>query len=484
MKKLIYICCLTFFFINALSAQCVDSDASIWKDTWVSCDKTPNPIAEYGNSHWIQYNFGSVRNLSKTWVWNTNDPAQLDQGFNLVKIDYSEDGQTWTTLGEMNFPKAKGEAVYSGFSGPDFSNLKAQFVLLTAISNHGNASCAGLAEIKFNLLPEVGVAIPETGSDNDEEEDEDSDNDEEEDDDDSDEEDDDSNNDNENVEDICSLIEEVDLTEFIEVETAIMEAFFFLDIEDEIAELPFVFDYRLAGGEWITVEIEDREVFIEDLISGTTYDYRISLDCEGEMNSTPISQFQTIMCSSVEAISIEEVTETEAFLLWQTVDNQEIYLIEINQVGEAEIWDFEVEEAEVFLDELDPNTTYEIRVGTECGEEIIWSESIQFTTETALDLSTPITNRVNLSARQVHLFPNPTPGQLTVRIKSVKKDVLNYSISDMQGRILFRNTTKLHSGSNDLSLDLSNLTDGTYWINGVTINQRAQVSEQIIKISK
>ena len=82
------------------------------------------------------------------------------------------------------------------------------------------------------------------------------------------------------------------------------------------------------------------------------------------------------------------------------------------------------------------------------------------------------------------MFPNPTQGQLTVRIKTRERDVLNYSISDRQGRILFRNSTKLYNGSNDLSLDLSSLTDGTYWINGVTINQRARVSEQIIKISK
>lgn len=456
MKKLICIICLHLSLINLLSAQCTVPDASIWKDTWASCDQTPNPIAEYGNSHWIQYNFGSIRNLSKTWVWNTNDPTKLDQGFNLVKIDYSEDGKTWITLGEMNFPKAKGEAVYSGFSGPDFSNLKAQYVLLTAISNHGNPSCAGLAEIKFNLLPEAGTAIPSTNNDDPDD----------------------------NVEDICSLIEAVDLSEFVEVETAATEAFLYLEVEEEIAALPLIFEYRSVDGDWESAEIEDDEIFMENLIPGTTYEYRITLDCGEAMNSTPISTFQTIACVSIQDIVIEELTETEAFFLWQTVENQEVYFIEIKQAGEEEIWDIEVEEAEFFLDELDPNTTYEIRIGTECGEDILWKEWIQFTTISDLDLSTSVSSRINLAASQVHLFPNPTPGQLTVRIKTPKKDVLNYAISDMQGRILFRNTTKLHSGTNDLTLDLSLLTDGTYWINGVTINQRAQVNEQIVKVSK
>lgn len=459
MKNLIYIFLFSTFFINySIAQQCTQPGANIWKDTWVSCDKTLNPKAEYGNSHWIQYDFGAVRNLSKTWVWNTNDPTRLDQGFNLVKIDYSEDGQEWTALGEMNFPKAKGEAVYGGFSGPDLSNLKAQFVLLTAVSNHGDATCAGLAEIKFNLLPEGGVAAPETNDEEDEEEDE------------------------ESNEDICSLISTVDPTEFVEVETEPTVAVFYLEIEEEFAELPFIFEYRSVDGTWETAEIDDQEIYLEELTPGTTYEYRISLPCDTETTSTSIGTFHTVSCGNITEVSIEEIGETDAFILWNNLENLDFYIIEFG-IATEEKEEFEVEEAEVYLDDLEPNTTYEFRVGTECGEEIIWSELTQFTTKDELDLSTSI-NSINLSARQVHLFPNPTPGQLTVRIKTAKKDILSYSISDVKGRILFRNTTELQSGSNDLSLNLSNLTDGTYWINGTTINQRARISEQIIKISR
>ena len=462
MKKLIYIFFLTTLFINYSQAQqCTEPDASIWKDTWVSCDKTANPKAEYGNSHWIQYDFGSVRNLSKTWVWNTNDPARLNQGFNLVKIDYSEDGASWTSAGEMNFPKASGAAVYSGFSGPDLMNIKAQYVLITAISNHGDATCAGIAEIKFNLLPEEGVAIPPT-----------------------DEAPSDDEPDDENNLDLCALIEEIDLSEFMEVEAEFTEAFLFLEIEEEIAELPLFFEYRTTETEWQSIEIKAEEMVLEDLTPGTTYEYRVSIQCGDELNSTPTRSFETLACNTIGEISIEEVTETEAFFLWSAMEHQEFYLIEIG-VANEEKEEWEVEEAELYLEELESNTTYELRVGTECGEDIIWSATIEFTTAVADgDLSTSTSNRLSLPSKQVHLFPNPTPGQLTVRIKTTKKDVLNYSISDTQGRILFRNVTKLHNGTNDLSLDLSNLTDGTYWLNGVTLNQRGQVSQQILKISK
>ncbi|MEM7374608.1 MAG: discoidin domain-containing protein [Bacteroidota bacterium] len=150
-----YIVALSIIFALC-QISCSDSskaDASIWLDPWVSCTPTANPITKYGNSHWIHYDFGSVRTLSKSWIWNTNDPQKLNQGFKKVSIDYSEDGETWTHYGEMNFPKAEGKAVYGGFAGPDLVGVKARYMLLTALSNHGDPACSGITEVKFNLLP-------------------------------------------------------------------------------------------------------------------------------------------------------------------------------------------------------------------------------------------------------------------------------------------------------------------------------------------
>ena len=81
--------------------------------------------------------------------------------------------------------------------------------LLTAISNHGNTNCAGLAEIKFNLMPEDGVAIP-TNEENEETEEEDGEEEE------------------ENV--ICSAVEEI-----IVEEVFAREAFLYWEYEIPIA---------------------------------------------------------------------------------------------------------------------------------------------------------------------------------------------------------------------------------------------------------
>ena len=159
-KNIIWLLGLMTLVNSSSYAQNFTPDASIWEDSWTSCNMSPNPISGYGSSHWIQYDLGAVRRLSKTWVWNANEPSKLTQGFKQVKVDYSLDGRNWTHWGEMEFPKGTGEAVYGGFSGPDMVDIEARYVVLTVVSTHGDPSCAGIAEIKFNLLP-AKIGYPE-----------------------------------------------------------------------------------------------------------------------------------------------------------------------------------------------------------------------------------------------------------------------------------------------------------------------------------
>ena len=159
----------------------------------------------------------------------------------------------------MNFPKANGEAIYGGFSGPDLQNVKARYVLITALSNHGHATCTGLAEVKFNLLPsdEPGVPIREDESD---EDDEDKDEDE----------------DEEESEEDCGVIEE------IEVEIEDNEAFIFWETSSE--QEFFFIQYGLAGSaEQEVFEIEEPELFVDNIAEYTGYELRIGIECEEEI---------------------------------------------------------------------------------------------------------------------------------------------------------------------------------------------------------
>lgn len=238
-----------------MDAQCFEPDASIWLDSWVSCSTTENPKNEYGETHWIQYDFGSVRRLSKSWAWNVNDPNRLDQGFNLVKVDYSEDGNDWTYWGEMNFPKAQGDAVYGGFPGPDLVNIEARYVLLTVVSTHGSSTCASLSEVKFNLLPQ---------------------------------------NPGEGTAGACALLEPVEAF-FVEGITE-TEAYIHWEYDEEFEGLYFVFEFKLEGEdeEWTEFVVEDNEAFLDDLEPGTTYEFRITAECGRIFKHSEIGTFTTL----------------------------------------------------------------------------------------------------------------------------------------------------------------------------------------------
>ncbi len=132
------------------ASQCYpDRHSTNWFDGWVSCQPFPNPNPQHGLSHWIMYDFDQPYKLHEMHVWNTNDPSHLDRGLRNVIVDYSLDGASWTQAGTFTFARGDGTSTYEGFEGPDLAGIQAQYVLLTAVDNHGSASCYGLSEVRF-----------------------------------------------------------------------------------------------------------------------------------------------------------------------------------------------------------------------------------------------------------------------------------------------------------------------------------------------
>jgi hypothetical protein len=133
-------------------AQCGDSTHSATAaDAWVSCQPAPSPNSARGSGHWIQYDFGYVYTLGTSHVWNANLSSDTDKGLREVVIDYSLDGQNWTELGSFEFGEASGYQSYQGEAGPDFGEVAARYILITALNNHGDPTCYGLSEMRFDL---------------------------------------------------------------------------------------------------------------------------------------------------------------------------------------------------------------------------------------------------------------------------------------------------------------------------------------------
>ncbi len=104
---------------------------------------------------WIQFNFDRVYKLDEMRIWNSNQKVESFIGFGAksTTIEYSVDGQTWTTLSTIEIPRAPGQDGYAG-SVVDMAGLDAKFVRLVIAGSWGGfIPQAGLSEVRFTQIP-------------------------------------------------------------------------------------------------------------------------------------------------------------------------------------------------------------------------------------------------------------------------------------------------------------------------------------------
>lgn len=149
-----------------INAQCNENNHSNNpSDNWESCATKTSPNETRGTSHWLQYDLGYIYPITSSYIWNYNVSGETNKGFKDVVVDYSLDGTTWIELGNYTFTKASGSSVYPGFEGPDFGDVNARYILVTALNNYGD-NCFGLAECKFNIGADVVIGIQEITDEN------------------------------------------------------------------------------------------------------------------------------------------------------------------------------------------------------------------------------------------------------------------------------------------------------------------------------
>ena len=122
-------------------------------DMWLSSEDGPLPA-------WIQYEFDQVYLLNDMLVWNSNLEIESVVGYGAkdVKVEYSLDGVTWTTLGDFEFAQAPGDPSYTSDIKVDFTGKTAKFVKLTIASNWGEIfDQYGLSEVRFSYIPVTAV---------------------------------------------------------------------------------------------------------------------------------------------------------------------------------------------------------------------------------------------------------------------------------------------------------------------------------------
>jgi hypothetical protein len=90
-------------------------------------------------------------------------------------------------------------------------------------------------------------------------------------------------------------------------------------------------------------------------------------------------------------------------------------------------------------------------------------------------ISTPTV--VNPAATSIAVYPNPTPGQLTVKITNAISGNAIFNIFDTGGKLMKSETVSLASGNSNIPLNVSNLASGIYIL---TVTSESGVSSHKI----
>ena len=147
--------------VNGSGLDADDLHSAEGTDMWLSSAADPNAA-------WIQYELDDVYKLYEMWVWNYNTSLEPVLGFGVkdATIEYSANGNDWTTLGDFEFARAPGTAGSAVNTTVDLSGVVAKYVKITANNNWGGvAPQKGLSEVRFSYVPVLASQpIPRSGT--------------------------------------------------------------------------------------------------------------------------------------------------------------------------------------------------------------------------------------------------------------------------------------------------------------------------------
>ena len=376
-------------------------------DAWLSCSPlSDSPNLARNGQHWIQYDFGQLYNLSTSHFWNYNADGATAAGFQQVVIDYSTDGINWTELGTYTWLQASGAGNYEGFDGPDFSNITAQYVLISSLDDPN--SCRGLSKVAFNAVscPVIKLISPRI---------------------------------DQTFLAASNLLVEVEVTE---EEAAITSVALYLN--DVLIGTDNAVPYAWSGN-----------AALQNLTGGAYKLSTIATDANGT-NCEMSTLIHVITAEEAECQTTDLVLDTMDFPVYRT--NQTIVSSsiipnpdKIEYIAAQSITltaGFHAEQGSDFLARIE-DCTAAANIASQERSRII----------------TPISTTISGGQSSVRLYPNPVQSTFTLEINAWQSGLLSISIYDMLGKEI-RNlvpTESIDKGIQQISISASHLTAGLYY---------------------
>jgi hypothetical protein len=257
--------------------------------------------------------------------------------------------------------------------------------------------------------------------------------------------------------------------------------------------------YRVAGSVvWTEATTSLTTRILSPLQDGTPYEVQVRFECTGGGNPSPYSDpsaFQTVSlgltCGSQTTpaptgIAVTNLTTNSVSVRWSPVLGSGGYMITYGPVSQNPNTYPTLTVCGDVLEQtitgLASNTEYQFRVRTICGpcpvtpNSILsnWSAFFAFRT---LQLRKGAVEMMETPMADLTVYPNPNKGNFALSFNANEEGQAEILVMDVTGRMVYRQTVNVIAGTNELPIELLNVTSGLY-----SLRFRIGTVEQILKI--
>jgi hypothetical protein len=227
-----------------------------------------------------------------------------------------------------------------------------------------------------------------------------------------------------------------------------------------------------AASTWNNYNTANLSYLLSGLIPMTNYDLTIQSVCSSTSSSvlSSVLNFSTLNppCDTVTGLAVNSITQNSANVSWTSAINAVNYSVDFKMHSASNWTNSSIPSNTVSLTGLAPNTLYDVRVKTDCGNNNFsnYSSIVSFTT-----LGTGINQPMQTA---IVVTPNPTSDFITIHSPIQIQRLQIYNLLGecvLQSNILSSKTAQI---------DLSNLTPGQYVV-FVETTQHTRSQATIVK---
>ncbi len=192
----------------------------------------------------------------------------------------------------------------------------------------------------------------------------------------------------------------------------------------------------------------------------------IWLDCESEgiaLYHKGGVIHQRVSCSAPANAFTSNIKNTSAILNWEFTTGGAQYQVKYKKANSSAVQTIYTTSPRLILSGLQPGTKYQWVVRAKCS--YTWSaySSVNAFTTAALFAGNELKDNEKIAQEKDFIVqPNPATNYLLITFTSTTQAVKEISITDMQGKNLLKKSVTATIGSNNVSLDVSTLSKGTY----------------------